>query len=59
MNKCIKCDAEIDERETFFDSHKAYCGDCAIEAMMKTHGVSEREATHILERRQFGNGMHY
>ncbi len=55
--KCKKCGKFIKEKEAFHEGKDLYCGDCALQILVKVHGFSEHDAYHKLERIQFGNGI--
>lgn len=55
MEICSNCGEEV--IEGFYNKNSIYCGDCALQEIVKIHGISEREAECILEKMMFGNGF--
>jgi DNA-directed RNA polymerase subunit RPC12/RpoP len=54
--RCKKCGKFISEKEALHYGNNTYCGDCALDIMVKEHGWAEDMAYHHLEQIQFGNG---
>lgn len=57
--KCKNCGESIRKVEAFHNGKDIYCGDCAIETIVKIHGISKDRAYHHLEQIQFGNGYRW